>query len=62
MTDVHFTANLEGLLSGDTIELAETEHEGIVKMAEGGPIFHFFCEDITGIAFLATWRFLIRSS
>ena len=51
MTDLHFTAKLEGLLSGDTIELAEMAYERIAKTAEVGTSFHLFCEDITGIAF-----------
>ena len=49
MTDLHFTAKLEGFLSGDTIELAETTHEAITKMVEVGAILHIICEGVTGI-------------
>ena len=31
MTDLHSSVKLEGLLSGDTIELAGTAHERIAK-------------------------------
>ena len=49
MTDLHFTAKLEGFLSGDTIELAETTHEAITKMVEVGAILHIIYEGVTGI-------------
>ena len=43
MTDLHFTAKLEVLLSGDTIEIAETAHEGIAKTVKVGAILHLIC-------------------
>ena len=31
-------------------EFSEAAHEGILKTAEVGQVFHLICEDVTGIA------------
>ena len=51
MSDLHFTAQLEGLPSGDIIETTETADEGIMKTTDVGAILHLLLEDVTGIVF-----------